>query len=192
MTEPYTLRVGQQLRLKAGGDADKPIVNRVSAASPARSTTRQSVPTSNKTVTKPIAKSHPKPTSTRYVAAVRWQWPAHGKVIKTYSNKGNASNKGIDIAGKRGQSVNAAAAGKVVYCGNGLRGYGRLVIIKHNTAYLSAYAHNDKLLVKEGQMVKAGQKIAQMGSSDARRVQLHFEIRKQGKPVNPLRYLPKA
>lgn len=118
---------------------------------------------------------------------VNWLWPAAGTVV---SNFDEARTKGIAIAGKPGDTVVAAADGKVVYAGSGLRGYGNLVIIKHNNTYLTAYAHNQALMVKEEQVVKRGQKIAEMGSSDAERVQLHFEIRKQGKPVDPARLLP--
>jgi len=110
-------------------------------------------------------------------------------LIKSFS-AGDQGNKGIDIAGQRGQSILSTARGTVVYSGNALRGYGNLVIIKHNDNYLSAYAHNDRLLVHEGQSVKAGQKIATMGSSGTSSVRLHFEIRYQGKSVNPKRYLP--
>jgi len=119
----------------------------------------------------------------------QWTWPASGKIIQGYSNV-YAGNKGIDISGKLGDPVKATAAGRVVYCGTGLRGYGRLIIIKHNAKYLSAYAHNSKTLVKEGDKVSAGQVIANMGSSDASRVMLHFEIRKSGSPVDPLKLLP--
>lgn len=118
---------------------------------------------------------------------VKWEMPASGKVIAGFSEAEN--RKGIDIAGKLGQPIYASAPGKVIFCGSGLRGYGKLVIIKHNATYLSAYAHNDKLLVKEGQIVSKGQMIAQMGSTDADRVALHFEIRKLGKPVDPAKYL---
>ena len=103
-----------------------------------------------------------------------------------------ASLKGIDIAGTAGQPVAASAGGKVVYAGTGLRGYGKLIIIKHNGTFLSAYAHNRDILVKEGQQVVRGQKIAEMGNTDADQVKLHFEIRRHGKPVDPLRYLPPA
>ena len=99
-------------------------------------------------------------------------------------------NKGLDIGGKAGDAVLAAADGRVVYAGSALRGYGNLVILKHNSTFLSAYAHNQSLLVKEDQVVKRGQKIAEMGSTDAERVQLHFEIRRDGKPVDPARFLP--
>jgi lipoprotein NlpD len=101
-----------------------------------------------------------------------------------------AKNKGIDIAGKAGDPVLAAADGRVVYAGSGLRGYGNLIIIKHNNTYLTAYAHNRSLLVKEDQAVRQGQRIAEMGSTDSDQVKLHFEIRRQGKPVDPVRYLP--
>lgn len=119
----------------------------------------------------------------------KWLWPTKGRVIKQFS-AGDQGNKGIDIAGQRGQSIVSTAGGTVVYSGNALRGYGNLVIIKHNDNYLSAYAHNDRLLVHEGQSVKAGQKIATMGSSGTSSIRLHFEIRYQGKSVNPNRYLP--
>jgi lipoprotein NlpD len=120
--------------------------------------------------------------------ALSWVWPASGKVITGFSDSANL--KGIDIAGKAGQPVVASAAGKVVYAGSGLRGYGKLVIVKHNATFLSAYAHNQEILVKEGQQVAKGQKIAEMGSTDSDQVKLHFEIRQRGKPVDPLRYLP--
>lgn len=129
----------------------------------------------------------PKPTTNTKVS--KWTWPTKGRVIKSFS-AGNQGNKGIDIAGQRGQAIVATAGGTVVYSGNALRGYGNLVIVKHNDSYLSAYAHNDRLLVTEGQSVKAGQKIATMGSSGTNGVKLHFEIRYQGKSVNPKRYLP--
>ncbi len=119
---------------------------------------------------------------------LEWGLPTKGKLISEFSE--SASRKGIDIGGKLGQPVVASAAGKVVYSGSGLRGYGKLVIIKHNKDYLSAYAHNDQILVKEGQSVSKGQQIAAMGNTDADQVKLHFEIRKLGKPVDPAKYLP--
>lgn len=115
-----------------------------------------------------------------------WAWPVKGNIIAKFTE----SNKGIDIAGTKGTPVLAAAPGKVIYNESGFRGYGRLIIIKHNENWLSAYAHNDKVLVKKDEDIKKGQKIAEMGSSDTDRVKLHFEIRKQGKPVDPLKYLP--
>jgi lipoprotein NlpD len=116
-----------------------------------------------------------------------WIWPANGALLAGFDE---ARNKGLDIAGRPGDAVLAAADGRVVYAGAGLRGYGNLVILKHNNTYLTAYAHNQALLVKEDQNVRRGQKIAEMGSSDAERVKLHFEIRKLGKPVDPARLLP--
>ena len=118
---------------------------------------------------------------------VEWGWPAQGKIVAGFSE---ASNKGLDIAGKLGDPVIASAPGRVVYSGSGLRGYGKLVIIKHNKTYLSAYAHNREILVKEGQSVVKGQKIAEVGNTDSDRPKLHFEIRKLGKPVDPAKYLP--
>ena len=154
-----------------------------------------------------IARADPKPAETPPPAArgeppkaapdaadgddkVDWAWPAKGKIVTGFSEA--ASLKGIDIAGTSGQAVAASAGGKVVYAGTGLRGYGKLIIIKHNGTYLSAYAHNKEILVKEGQQVTRGQRIAEMGNTDADQVKLHFEIRRQGKPVDPLRYLPPA
>jgi lipoprotein NlpD len=119
---------------------------------------------------------------------LEWGMPSSGKVIAEFSE--SANRKGVDIAGKRGQAVVASADGKVVYSGSGLRGYGKLVIIKHNKTFLSAYAHNDQVLVKEGQSVSKGQKIAEMGNTDSDQVKLHFEIRKFGRPVDPAQYLP--
>jgi lipoprotein NlpD len=119
---------------------------------------------------------------------LEWGMPSVGKVITGFSETEN--RKGLDIAGVRGQAVVASAAGKVVYSGSGLRGYGKLVIIKHNKSFLSAYAHNDRILVKEGQSVNKGQQIAEMGDSDAEQIKLHFEIRKLGQPVDPAQYLP--
>ncbi len=118
---------------------------------------------------------------------VAWIWPAQGTLLAGFDE---AKNKGLDISGKAGDAVIASADGRVVYAGAGLRGYGNLIILKHNNTFLTAYAHNQTLLVKEDQSVKKGQKIAEMGNSDADRVKLHFEIRRQGKPVDPARYLP--
>ena len=118
--------------------------------------------------------------------AVSWMWPAEGKVVGTFDD----GRKGLDIAGKSGQAVMAAGAGKVMYAGSGIRGYGNLVIVKHTSNLLSAYAHNKAILVKEGQNVNKGQKIAEMGDSDSDSVKLHFEIRQQGKPVDPSKFLP--
>ncbi len=127
-----------------------------------------------------------KPAAGTQGEAVDWIWPAKGKVLAGFTE----ATKGIDIAGKKGAPVVAAAAGRVVYAGQGLRGYGKLVIIKHSDIWLSAYAHNDNIVVKEQQDVKRGQKIAEMGSTDTDQVKLHFEVRRQGKPVDPARVLP--
>jgi lipoprotein NlpD len=135
----------------------------------------------------PAAKTPVKPVTR---SASGWAWPAGGTVIGRFSSNGSL-NKGIDIAGELGQPVLAASDGAVVYAGSGLRGYGELVIIKHSDTYVSAYGHNRRLLVQEGQQVKAGQTIAEMGSTGTDRVKLHFEIRRQGKPVDPMQYLPK-
>ncbi|MDP1999914.1 MAG: peptidoglycan DD-metalloendopeptidase family protein [Rhodoferax sp.] len=118
---------------------------------------------------------------------IRWIWPTQGVVLAGFDE---AKNKGLDIGGSAGDPVLAAADGRVVYVGAGLRGYGNLIILKHNNMYLTAYAHNQTLLIKEDQSVRQGQKIAEMGSSDADRVKLHFEVRRQGKPVDPAKYLP--
>ncbi|MEX1165883.1 MAG: peptidoglycan DD-metalloendopeptidase family protein [Hydrogenophaga sp.] len=122
------------------------------------------------------------------INATEFIWPAKGAVIAPFDE---AKNKGISIGGRAGEPVLAAADGRVVYAGAGLRGYGNLIILKHNDTFLTAYAHNQALLVREDQAVKRGQRIAEMGSSDADRVKLHFEVRRDGKPVDPLQYLPK-
>jgi lipoprotein NlpD len=127
------------------------------------------------------------PTSTIAEDAVDWQWPTSGKVITQFNE--SASIKGVDISGSQGQAINAAAKGKVIYSGSELRGYGKLLIISHNKTYISVYAHNSKILVKEGQQVSKGQKIAEMGNTDADKVKLHFEVRRQGKSVDPLQFV---
>ena len=139
-------------------------------------------------VTPPTAATEaPTPTPAAAASSGEWQWPAGGRLLSAYNE---ASNKGVDIGGNVGDPVLAAAAGKVVYAGSGLRGYGKLVVIKHNQEYNSVYAHNDKLLVKDDDQVVQGQKIAELGSSESDRSKLHFEIRKQGKAVDPMKYLP--
>lgn len=146
-----------------------------------------------------VAVSHPKvetappaeaPIINTEEDALQWGLPTTGKIIAQFSEAAN--RKGIDIAGNLGQTIVASAPGKVVYSGSGLRGYGKLIIIKHNKTYLSAYAHNNKVIVKEGQTVKRGEKIAEMGETDSDRVKLHFEVRRLGKPVDPAKYLPKS
>lgn len=144
-------------------------------------------------VTAPVVSSTttaPTASSTSDSAPIStWRWPTDGKVIENFSAT-EGGNKGIDIAGSKGQAIVATASGRVVYAGNALRGYGNLIIIKHNDDYLSAYAHNDTMLVREQQEITAGQKIATMGSTGTSSTRLHFEIRYKGKSVNPLRYLP--
>ena len=127
-------------------------------------------------------------TNKKKMLKLFWQWPIKRNIVKTFSQTGK---KGIDIAGKVGQKVRSAANGKVVYSGSALKGYGNLLIIKHNYLYLSAYANNRRLLVKEGQLVKRGQVIAEVGFVTGKKASLHFEIRKNGHPVNPVNYLPK-
>ncbi|MFZ5524389.1 MAG: peptidoglycan DD-metalloendopeptidase family protein [Pseudomonadota bacterium] len=142
----------------------------------------------SKPETKSEAKAAPDQVDEADETGLGWIIPAQGKLIAEFSE--TANRKGIDISGTLGQPVYASASGKVVYSGNGLRGYGKLVIIKHNKTYLSAYAHNDKVLVKEGESVIRGQKIAAMGKTDTDQVKLHFEVRRFGKPVDPAKYLP--
>ena len=138
---------------------------------------------------KPEPKAEPRPEPAAVGPDdVAWQWPSSGKVISSFSDSGN---KGIDFGGKAGDPVVAAADGKVVYVGTGIRGFGQLLIVKHNATFLSAYAHNRKILVAEGQQVTRGQKVAEMGNTDSEIVKLHFEIRKQGKPTDPVAFLPK-
>ena len=134
----------------------------------------------------PVAQSAAPAVPTAAEESISFQWPARGNLISGFDE---AKNKGLDIGGKVGDPVLAAADGRVVYAGAGLRGYGNLIILKHNSTYLTSYAHNQTLLVKEDQVIKRGQKIAEMGNSDADQVKLHFEIRRQGKPVDPAKYL---
>ncbi|HEX7454498.1 MAG TPA: peptidoglycan DD-metalloendopeptidase family protein [Gallionella sp.] len=154
----------------------------------------RSTPVIAKVETKPKPESKPdvKPdnkalSTTEGEDALEWSMPTQGKLVGSFSESDN--RKGIDISGKLGQPIFASAPGKVVYSGSGLRGYGKLLIIKHNKTYLSAYAHNDQLLVKEGETVTRGQKIAEMGNTDSDQVKLHFEVRRLGKPVDPANYL---
>ncbi|RZA31328.1 MAG: LysM peptidoglycan-binding domain-containing protein [Lysobacteraceae bacterium] len=183
---PYTIYPGQSLRLyPSAGDRGSSSV----AARPAATTQNPGRPAVS---TAPAATPPVAPTIARspVSSGFSWRWPADGAVIGRYS-AGDASKQGVDIAGSSGQAVRAGADGVVVYSGGGLVGYGELVIIKHSESWLSAYGHNRKRLVNEGQNVKAGQQIAEMGRSGASRDMLHFEIRYNGKPVDPLQYLPK-
>lgn len=184
---PYVIKLGQRIRLDLRGTVSTAPRKKVTPAykkkTPPKKTTRNYA--SSRGNKKPTTS-----TKSKSVKGVNWHWPHLGRVIARYSSTGN-DNKGIDIAGKLGDSVVSAASGEVVYAGSGLLGYGKLIIINHNEHYLSAYAHNDQILVKEGQKIKQGQKIAEMGNTGTNRIKLHFEIRRRGKPVNPLNYLPK-
>lgn len=199
-----TLSIGQIVKVKPAGYAAPK-----TAAVESRPAAPVPVPTPVKPAAQPPVQSAPQPAApvvenkavpapapapqspavsssgTRTVAGIVWQRPTTGKVIADFGG----GNKGVDIAGNAGQPVLAAADGKVVYAGSGLRGYGNLVIIQHNSSFLTAYGHNQKLLVGEGQQVKRGQQVALMGNTDASRTQLHFEVRQNGKPVNPNSYI---
>lgn len=174
---PYVIKPGQRLQLFPPSGAEP--------APP---------PPPHPEIQKKPLPAKPAPSSAPRVPAVAarrlsWMWPAQGELLERFS--ANGPNKGIDIAGKIGQPILAAEAGQVVYQGGGLRGYGQLIIIKHDDDFLSAYAHCDKIYVREGNVIKRGQKIADMGSSGTDRARLHFEVRYRGAPVDPLDYLPK-
>ncbi len=177
LKKPYVIHPGQTIFLKPLSTQTWP-----SPGAPATEATKP-----DKTSTAGSSYAHSETIS--WPKTVDWRRPASGKIVKKFSRWRNDS-KGIDIEGKTGNRIVAAADGKVVYSGNGLISYGNLIIIKHNKSFLSAYAYNRKLLVKEGDVVKAGQKIAEMGRKDKLSPRLHFEIRKNGKPVDPLKYLP--
>ncbi len=183
LKKPYTIQPGQTIFLK-------PLKTSAGSSVATKPSNKSTKKTTKKTVATGKTKSQqPVSQTTHWPRTVRWQKPAKGKIIKKFSRQRNDA-KGIDIAGKLGQSIVASADGKVVYSGDGLISYGNLIIIKHNKTYLSAYAYNRKLLVKQGDKVKSGQKIAEMGRKDKLSPRLHFEIRKNGKPVDPLKYLP--
>ncbi|MBI4695404.1 MAG: peptidoglycan DD-metalloendopeptidase family protein [Gammaproteobacteria bacterium] len=192
ISNPDRILVGQTLALTPPGGAKSGTSQTVArpatqAVKPARpeADTPDRIPARTAAATAP-ATAKPAPASSG--DEFEWRWPAEGAVSRSVSASGA---EGVDIRAQRGAPVLAAAAGKVVYSGSGLRGYGQLIIIQHNDAFLSAYAHNDQLLVTEGANVRAGQKIAGMGDSEAREVMLHFEIRRNGKAVEPTQYLPK-
>jgi len=184
ISSPYTIYPGQKIDIR---NIPQPTVLAK------RSTVEKP---SKPPVTKPVKSkvtaktSHKAPQRSVVSSATDWMWPVNGRLIGYFSTR-KPVNKGIDIAGALGESVLAAAAGTVVYAGRGLRGYGNLVIVKHNDTYLSAYAHTSRIVVSEQDVVKAGQKIAEIGSTGTDEVKLHFEIRKNGKPVDPLNHLPK-
>ena len=198
---PNLIETGQVLRVappEETGVVVRPVssTNVVTSPAPATAASAPATATNTAAVRPPASAASPPNSSTpannlantdSAEETVSFQWPTRGNVLAGFDE---VKNKGIDISGKAGDPVLAAADGKVVYAGSGLRGYGNLVILKHNNTYLTAYAHNQSLLVKEDQAIKRGQKIAEMGSSDADQVKLHFEIRRQGKPVDPAKYLP--
>ena len=175
---PWTIHPGQVLRLDKKGS-----VSRTASTS-----TQPTKSRSRNTDTRASAPRQPTSRGT-VVSDIKWRWPHDGTVIASFSTSGKV-NKGINLAGKPGDAVKAAAKGSVVYAGSGLLGYGNLIIVNHSEHYLSAYAHNRKILVQEGEDIKAGQVIAELGSTGTDRPMLHFEIRKDGNPVDPSRYLP--
>lgn len=185
------LRVAPPVSTAVGSGATPAPVTAVASAAPALPARTEPRPVETKPASTPAPATPAPPTTTLPSAPdeeVAWMWPAAGQVLSGFDESRNV--KGLAIGGKAGDPVMAAADGRVVYAGAGLRGYGNLVIVKHNATFLTAYAHNQTLLVKEDQAVRKGQKIAEMGSSDAERVQLHFEIRRLGKPVDPSKLLP--
>ncbi len=206
IASPYVIYPGQNLRLSppapgSGRNRRKSSAVKISAIKPPSATTTRAGASGSQP--KATDKAAPSVTQSRRQTAgaktssargsadpENWKWPVEGRVIRGYV-AGDPSRKGLDIAGKEGQPIKASSAGKVVYSGNGLIGYGELIIIKHSERMLSAYAHNKVRLVQEGEQVSAGQKIAEMGRNDQNEELLHFEIRTYGKPVNPLVYLPK-
>jgi lipoprotein NlpD len=201
ISNPDVIEVGQVVRVsppgsavEASGVVVRPVASNAPSTAPtvaatnaptAAATNAQSNAQPTPAQASPVAKPVP-PAPAAVADDMAVGWPASGNVIAGFDE---VKNKGLDIAGKAGDVVLAAADGQVVYAGAGLRGYGNLVILKHNNTYLTAYAHNQKLLVKEDQKVRKGEKIAEMGNSDADRVKLHFEVRRQGKPVDPAKFL---
>ena len=191
LTAPFTIEIGQVLRIAPPGVTDSAVMTRPVTPGSATATAGTAGALAAASAARPAsAPAAPVPVAPAASAGdddIAWIWPAQGTLVAGFDE---AKNKGFDIAGKAGDAIIAAADGRVVYAGAGLRGYGNLIILKHNNTFLTAYAHNQTLLIKEDQSVKKGQKIAEMGNSDADRVKLHFEIRRQGKPVDPARYLP--
>ncbi|NNM60110.1 MAG: peptidoglycan DD-metalloendopeptidase family protein [Legionellales bacterium] len=189
LSPPYALVVGESLFLVEKGHTappglgNPPVVVKHLPSSTSNSS-GATVPASQKVVAS-------QSSSSTVIKSVNWIWPTQGKVIKAYSMQAADLNKGVDIQGKLGQNIVASASGEVVYSGNGIPGYGNLIIIKHNADYLTAYAHNEKNLVKEGEHVKVGQAIALMGRGNTGTPILHFEIRYRGKPINPSKVFSK-
>ncbi len=195
LENPNRIEIGQVLRvLPPVSDSvavAKPVASGAASATPIAAGSPKPASASASAASSPVPAAAPPVAHSAAGAAgeddIAWIWPSNGTVLAGFDE---AKNKGLDIGGKAGEPVVASADGKVVYAGAGLRGYGNLIILKHNNVFLTAYAHNQALLVKEDQSVKKGQKIAEMGNSDADRVKLHFEVRRQGKPVDPAKYLP--
>jgi lipoprotein NlpD len=178
ISAPYTIYPGQKILLERSPAKSVERAPSSITRSPGNSVAGTAMKRTKKTPEQPSAEQ----------LSIHWRWPTHGKLLAANSP---TLQKGVNIAGTTGQAIFAAAGGDVVYSGSGLLGYGKLIIIKHNEVYLSAYAHNEEILVKEGMRVSSGQKIATMGRDSDRRPLLHFEIRKEGKPVDPLKHLPK-
>ena len=181
LTDPNLIEVDQLLLVRppAGKMTVKPLTSAAATPAPQKNTDQRMAEPAAEPKLEAVKPDAPPP-------GIRLSWPAKGKVVEDFID---GKNKGIDIAGKLGDPIQAASDGKVVYAGNSLRGYGNLVIVKHDNTYLTAYAHNRNLLVKEGDAVRKGQKIAEMGDTDANSVRLHFELRVNGKPVDPLPFL---
>lgn len=182
ISSPYLIQPGQRLRLYPPSGAER--TARSEPTSPVRPESHRKTTPEKPEPAAPVRRAPP-----ATAGQLSWLWPMRGELLERYST--NGPNKGIDIAGTKGQPILAAEAGQVVYQGSGLRGYGQLIIIKHNADFLSAYAHCDKIYVKEGNVIKRGQRIADVGSSGTDRVKLHFEVRYRGAPVDPQDYLPK-
>jgi lipoprotein NlpD len=194
ISSPYHIFPGQKLLLKTP-TKPVPVKNKTSRLASSRINANQAVDHPKKQAygktDKVVNPGSFGPTLSKFPKQISsWHWPSNNRVVRGFSAK-EQGNKGLDFAGEIGSAVLAAAKGKVVYTGSALRGFGKLIIVKHSDAYLSAYAHNDQILVKEQQWIKAGQKIASMGRSGTDKVKLHFEVRYKGKSVDPLRYLPK-
>lgn len=186
---PYNIYPGQRLKLTGKVPSSTPSNSRRVVKKPVSKQAVAKRPTTTASK-KSLTQSPQRQTAkTKRAGAIRWRWPVRGQLLSRFRS-GDPLRKGVDIAGEKGESVLAAADGTVIYAGSALRGYGKLLIVKHSEVYLSAYAHNHRLLVKEGSEVKAGQRIAELGSSGTDRNKLHFEIRKNGQPVDPLAYLP--
>ena len=181
LTDPNLIEVDQLLLVRppAGKMTVKPLTSAAATPAPQKNTDQRMAEPAAEPKIEAVKPDAPPP-------GIRLSWPAKGKVVEDFID---GKNKGIDIAGKLGDPIQAASDGRVVYAGNSLRGYGNLVIVKHDNTYLTAYAHNRNLLVKEGDAVRKGQKIAEMGDTDANSVRLHFELRVNGKPVDPLPFL---